>query len=79
MMLYFTHLEALTKVNVVISSTFSVHLIDKEAGHRFEQQAQDGHARAEAKHTPPPTAKVIQRVIDPEMDDVCQYCQRRPY
>lgn len=69
-----------TKVNVVISSTFAVHLVDKEAGHRLEQQAEDGHSCAEAKYVPSPVCcEVIQRVIDPEMDDVSQYRHDHPH
>ncbi len=80
MLLYLTHPAALTKVHVVISSTFAVHLVDKEAGHGFEQQVEDGHCRAEAKHVPSPfCCKVIQRVIDPKMDDVGQYCHSHPH
>lgn len=75
-----THLEALTKVNVVISSSLAVHLVDKEAGHRLEQQAEDGHPRAEAKHVPPRLCgEVIYRVIDPKMDDVGQYRHDHPH
>lgn len=75
-----THLEALTKVDVVISSSLAVHLVDKEAGHRFEQQAEDGHPRAEAKHVPPWfCGEVIYRVIDPKMDDVGQYRHDHPH
>lgn len=80
MLAYLTHPVALTEVNVVISSTFAVHLVDKEAGHRFEQQAEDGHSCAEAKHVPSPFyCKVIQRVIDPKMDDISQYCHDHPH
>lgn len=74
-----THLGTLTKVNVVIASTFAVHLVDEEAGHGLEQQAEDGHSRAEAKDVPSPVHReVIQRVIDPEMDDVGQYRHDHP-
>lgn len=75
-----THLEALTKVDVVISSSLAVHLVDKEAGHRLEQQAEDGHPRAEAKHVPPWfCGEVIYRVIDPKMDNVGQYRHDHPH
>lgn len=67
------HLGPLTKVDIVISSTFSVHLVDKEAGGRFEQQTEDGHPCTEAKRITSSFCIIIQWVIDPKMDDVCQY------
>lgn len=74
------HLEALTKVNVVISSTFAVHLVDKEAGHRFYKQAEDGHSGAKANHAPFSFCyQVSQGVIDPKMDDVGQYRHNHPH
>lgn len=48
----YSHLVILTKVDVVISSALSVHLVDDEAGDRFEYQAQDCHARTEAECVP---------------------------
>lgn len=75
MLLYVTHLVVLTKVDVVISSSLAVHLVDKEAGNGFEQQVEDGHPCAEAKQV----VRGTERVEYPEMDDVGQYCQNHPY
>lgn len=38
-----------TEVDVVFATPLTVHLVDKEAGNRFEQQAQDGHAPTKAE------------------------------
>lgn len=77
---HLTRLEALTKVNVVISSTFAVHLVDKEARHRFQKQAEDGHSGAKANHVPSSfCCQVNQGVIDPKMDDVGQYRHNHPH
>lgn len=37
------------KVEVVVPAPLAVHLVDEEAGDGLEQQAKDGHARAEAE------------------------------
>lgn len=75
-LLYVTLLVVLTKVDVVISSSLAVHLVDKEAGHGFEQQVEDGHPCAEASRV---SHQVTAWVEYPEMDDVGQYCQNHPY
>lgn len=75
-----THLDPLTKVDVVVSSTFTVHLVDKEAGHRFYEQVEDGHSNTEAKYIPSSfSQQVTEGVIDPKMDDVGQYGHHHPH
>lgn len=74
------HLAALTKVNVVISSPFAVHLVDKEAGRGFEKQAEDGHSCAEVKQVLCSfCCQIGQRVKDPKVDDVGQYRHHHPH
>lgn len=74
------HPSALTKVHVVIPSTLAVHLVDEEAGHRFDQQAEDGHAGTEAEDVVPPIDwHFIGRVIDAEVDDVGEYRQEHSH
>lgn len=70
----------LTQVDVVISSALAVHLVDEEAGHGLQEQAEDGHTGAEAEQVPPPVdCQFVQRVEDPKMDDVGQYCHHHPH
>lgn len=64
---------ALTKVDVVFASTFSVHLVDKKAGNWFEKQAEDGRCCAEAVHV----SEAVRGIVDPKMDDVSQDCQKQ--
>lgn len=65
----------LTEVDIVISSALAVHLVDKEAGHRLEEQVEDGHTETEAKRiTPPADGQVVARIKDPKVDDVSQHC-----
>lgn len=40
---------SLTEVDVVFSAPLTVHLIDEEAGERFQDEAEDGHSCAEAE------------------------------
>lgn len=68
-----TEVAALTKVDIVFSSTFSVHLVDKKAGNRFEKQAEDGRCCAEAVHV----SETSRGIVDPKMDDVSQDCQKQ--
>lgn len=65
----------LTEVDVVLASTLAVHLVNEEAGRGFEQQAEDGHARTEAKQVP---ARFHLVVKDAEVDDVGQYGHGHP-
>lgn len=69
----------LTEVDVVISSTLAVHLVDKEAGHGLEEQVEDGHTETEAKHISwSADGQVVARVKDPEVDDVSQHRHNHP-
>lgn len=69
----------LTEVDVVISSTLAVHLVDKEAGHGLEEQVEDGHTETEAEHISPlADGQVVARVKDPEVDDVSQHRHNHP-
>lgn len=67
--IYFMQTMSLTKVDIVISSSFTVHLIDEEAGNRFKQQAEDSHSCSETLYS----LKRCVRIPDPKMDDVSQY------
>lgn len=65
-----------TEVDVVFATPLTVHLVDKEAGNRFEQQAQDGHAPTKAKQAAPKAGFSV-RIEQPKMNNVSQdsHCQ----
>lgn len=66
-----------TKVEVVVSASLTVHLVHKEAGDRLEQQAEDGHAHAEAEDVAA-GQRLVRGVVHPEVDDVRHYGQAQP-
>lgn len=69
----------LTKVDVVFPTSFTVHLVDKEAGNRFEQQAQDGHAPTKAEQVSRCSLmnEFTRGIVQPKMNNVSQdgHCQ----
>lgn len=65
----------LTEVDVVISAPLAVHLVHKETGNGFEQQAEDGHPCAETNRS----LKGNDGVKDGELDDVAQYRQHHAH
>lgn len=68
--------RSLTKVDIVVSSSLSVHLIDEEAGHRLQEQAEYRHAHAEAKRVPVPLCQNL--IKDSKVDNVCQDGHKHP-
>lgn len=58
--------RVLTEVDVVFSTPLAVHLVDEEGGQRFEEEAEDGHAHAEAEQI----CLLERRVKNCDVDDV---------
>lgn len=74
-----TRPHPLTEVNIVVAAPLAVHLVDEEAGDGLKQQAEDGHAHAEAEGVPSTVRQVVrQRVEDPKVDDVQQHGHHHP-
>lgn len=63
----------LTEVDVVVSTSLTVHMIEEEAGERFQDEAEDGHTHAEAVYV-----CWDRRVKYCEVDDVDHYRQQQP-
>lgn len=58
--------SSLTQVEQELTPALPVHVVDEAAGERLEEQAEDGHARAEA----PRVREAGSRVEDADVDDV---------
>ena len=66
-------------MEVVVSSALAVHLVHEEAGDGLQQQAEDGHAGAEAEDVAAVHQGLDQRVVHAEVDDVRQDGQAQPH
>lgn len=66
--------KAPTYVKGALSSTLLIHSIHQIAGHRFEEQAEDGHAYTETLGI---TEEFPWRVEDRDVNDVCEDCEQQ--
>lgn len=63
-----------TYVKGVLSSTLLIHSVRQIAGHRFEEEAEDGHAYTETLRI---SEILVWRVEDRDVDDVSEDCEQQ--
>lgn len=66
--------KAPTYVKGALSSTLPIHSVHQIAGHRFEEQTEDGHADTETLCI---TEVFTWRVEDRDVNDVCEDCEQQ--
>ena len=66
-------------MQVVVAAALAVHLVHEEAGDGLQQQAEDGHAGAEAEDVAAAQRGRAERVEHAHVDDVRQDGQAQPH